>query len=163
MARPGAGARPGASAGPAVVGRPPRILAGFLALGVALHIAFPMSVLPAPVRYWPGGALILAGLGLFFWACATMQRAGTNIPTCKPALKIVVHGPFRLSRNPIYLSMALFFLGVATAVGGLWLYALFPPWFALMEWGVIRREERYLAARFGNLYDDYRRALRRWI
>ena len=146
-----------------VVARPPRILLGFILVGVALDLLWPRPFLPGWPQYAGGGGLVALGLALFVWACLTMRRAGTNIPTSRPTIRIVRHGPFRLSRNPIYLSMAMVFLGTAAMVDGAWLFALFPIWAVLMEWGVIRREERYLAARFGDDYLSYRRTVRRWI
>lgn len=146
-----------------VIGRPPRILLGFLIAGSLLDLAAPAPNLPPGIQYGAGGALIAAGLGLFVWACLTMLRGGTNIPTCQPALRIVTHGPFRLSRNPIYLSMALVFLGAAAMIDSPPMFGLFAVWAVVMEWGVIRPEERYLAARFGEDYLTYRHRVRRWI
>lgn len=146
-----------------VIGRPPRILIVFVFVGVVLDLVIPAPFLPGGIQIVLSAILLPAGLGLFVWACLTMVRAETNIPTSKPALRIVRNGPYRLSRNPIYLSMAVTFLGIAVAVDGPWLLVLLPIWVAVIEWGVIRREERYLARRFGADYDVYRSRVRRWI
>ena len=148
---------------PRVVGRPPRILLGFIAAGIVLDLVWPMPFLPGALQYWLGGSSIVLGLALFAWACRALRQAGTNIPTCQPAIRIVGHGPYRLSRNPIYLSMATVFLGIATAVDGPWLFGLFLVWLPLMKWGVIRREEAYLDARFGDAYRAYKLTARRWL
>lgn len=76
---------------------------------------------------------------------------------------IVQHGPYRLSRNPMYLSLAVIVLGIALAVNTVWLVAVLPVLLLWLQRGVIHREERYLARRFGEEYQAYRSRVRRWI
>jgi protein-S-isoprenylcysteine O-methyltransferase Ste14 len=71
--------------------------------------------------------------------------------------------PYRLSRNPIYLAMTLLYGGIAIAVDSAWPLALLPPLLAVMRYGVIAREERYLDRKFGPQYRRYRDTTRRWL
>jgi len=72
-------------------------------------------------------------------------------------------GPFRYTRNPGYAAFALTYLGVSLLAGARWPLILLPGLLVLVDWGVIRREERYLEERFGSDYTEYRRRVRRWI
>ena len=81
----------------------------------------------------------------------------------KPATALATAGPYRVSRNPIYLALTLFYLGVGLAAGSLWVVVLAGPALLVMHLGVVRREERYLERRFGAAYLDYARRVRRWI
>jgi protein-S-isoprenylcysteine O-methyltransferase Ste14 len=94
----------------------------------------------------------------------------TNDETCghkrvaRPAfLTIVTHGPFRLSRNPIYLANSLAYLGLTLVFNTPWPLLLILPMLAILYWGIIRREERYLEAKFGEPYLSYKACVRRWI
>jgi len=148
---------------PGVIARPPLILLGFLLAGIAVSLVAPFPV----ADWWPirivGGVLIAAALAVFIAACRGMIRAGTNIPTNQPSLALVTGGMHSISRNPIYLSMGLLLLGAALAMNSVWMLLAVPLWGALMEWGVIRREERYLSRRFGRDYETYRARVRRWL
>jgi protein-S-isoprenylcysteine O-methyltransferase Ste14 len=92
-----------------------------------------------------------------------MKRAGTNIRPDRPTLAIVTDGPFRFSRNPLYLAAAGLYLAVALLVNTLWPLLLLVPVLLVLHWGVIRREERYLEAKFGDSYREYRARVRRWV
>jgi protein-S-isoprenylcysteine O-methyltransferase Ste14 len=85
------------------------------------------------------------------------------VPTWMPTTALVTGGPYRISRNPIYLALTLVYLGLALAWGSLWPVVLLAPLLIVMRYGVIGREERYLEARFGDAYRAYRAAVRRWI
>lgn len=92
-----------------------------------------------------------------------MAKSGTPLPGNKPTLAIVRSGPFRWSRNPIYLAFVLLHLGVALAYGSTWVVLALVPTATLIHLVVIRKEERYLEARFGNSYLQYKASVRRWI
>jgi protein-S-isoprenylcysteine O-methyltransferase Ste14 len=98
---------------------------------------------------------------LAVWALATFRAAGTAISPNRPASTLVTHGPFRLSRNPMYLALSLLYLGVMLLVNSVWTLLLLPFVIAVLHLTVIRHEERYLAATFGIGYDAYRRRVRR--
>ena len=92
-----------------------------------------------------------------------MVRAGTNVPPNKPTVTIVTGGPFRFTRNPLYLGGTLVYLGFAMVLGSVWLLWLFVPMVLVLRWGIIHREERYLEAKFGEVYLAYKARVRRWL
>jgi protein-S-isoprenylcysteine O-methyltransferase Ste14 len=148
-----------------VIAKPPVIYAGFLALGLILDRVWPID-LPMPAsdhREMLGLAMIGIGLGIALWAFRQFVRAGTNLSTGKPTLAIVTHGIYRFLRNPIYVGLTLFYLGIALAAGSPWAFVMLIPTLAVMHTGVIFREERYLERRFGRAYLDYKARVRRWF
>lgn len=92
-----------------------------------------------------------------------MRRAGTNISPSRPATALVVGGPFRFSRNPLYVALTSLFLGLTLIFNTAWGLLLSIPVLIVMHYGVILREERYLEAKFGESYRDYRASVRRWL
>jgi protein-S-isoprenylcysteine O-methyltransferase Ste14 len=110
-----------------------------------------------------GIALLLAGLVLIFWGMLTFARAKTAILPMRPASRVVTHGPYRFTRNPMYSGMAVSYLGGAIGMNSGWSLIFFPFVIALLYWLVITREERYLSSEFGEDYDAYRQRVRRWI
>lgn len=92
-----------------------------------------------------------------------MRRVGTPASPKEQSQVLVTGGPFRFSRNPIYLAMTGLYLGLMLLVNALWPLLLLVPLLALMEWGVIRREEHYLAGKFGETYTSYKSKVRRWF
>ena len=109
-----------------------------------------------------GSVLAVAGLAIGAWAFATMLRARTNIDPYKPATTVVSTGPYRFSRNPIYVAMTLLYAGAALSFRIIPALILLPIALLLLHFGVIRREERYLEAKFGDRYREYRSRVRRW-
>jgi protein-S-isoprenylcysteine O-methyltransferase Ste14 len=110
-----------------------------------------------------GPTIVALSFGIFFWAAGTMLRGHASIPTNTPTDAIVAGGPFRFSRNPIYLSMILLHIGVGAWTKSLWFFVLAAISVALLTWGVILREERYLERKFGDEYLSYKSRVRRWI
>src|SRR5262249_56711869 len=102
-------------------------------------------------------------LGLFAWAIVTITTAGSNVPTNLPTNTIVESGPYRFTRNPIYLGMFLALIGLAIAFDNLWLLMLLLPFALVIHYGVVAREEIYLERKFGNVYRSYRSRVRRWM
>ena len=110
-----------------------------------------------------GTVLIVLGLMLSFWGMLTFAQAKTAILPMRPATRIVDHGPYSFTRNPMYVGMSLAYLGGALVLNSVWTIILFPIVIALLLRLVILREERYLSSAFGAEYDDYRKRVRRWI
>jgi protein-S-isoprenylcysteine O-methyltransferase Ste14 len=102
-------------------------------------------------------------LALFAWAIATITRAGSNVPTNTPTISIVDTGPYRFTRNPIYLGMMLALIGLAIAFDSAWLLVTLVPFALVIRYGVVAREEAYLERRFGEVYRRYRARVRRWL
>lgn len=143
--------------------RPPFVYLGSIALGLVIHAAWPARFLPPPVGTPAGFILILVAVGLFVSAVHSFRTAGTPVPGDQPTTAIVRAGPYRFSRNPIYLAFSLFHLGLAVWVNSLGLVMTLVPAVALMALVVIPREERYLEARFPSEYSSYRATVRRWL
>jgi protein-S-isoprenylcysteine O-methyltransferase Ste14 len=107
--------------------------------------------------------LVAAAVALFVSAVRTFRAAGTPVPGNEPTTTIVRSGPYRLSRNPIYVAFSLLVLGLAVWADTLWLLATLAIALALMAFVVIPREERYLLRRFPDDYARYRASVRRWL
>ena len=144
------------------VARPPLVYASSIALGVLLQFARPVLLLPGASPLFGAGVLLLA-IGLFLFAVRTFRAAGTPVPGNRPTTTIVRTGPYRFSRNPIYLAFSLLQLGIALWVNSLWLVLTLLGAVAVMSLVVIPREERYLEARFPSEYSPYKASVRRWF
>ena len=133
--------------------------------GLALNRLVPLPFLPVDLPAgWLGAMVFVLALALFAWAIATITRAGSNVPTNRPTTTIVQSGPYRFTRNPIYLGMFLALIGLAIAFDNLWLLLLLLLPFALViHYGVVAREEAYLERTFGDVYRGYRSRVRRWL
>ncbi len=116
----------------------------------------------APVET-SGLVLIAAGVFLILWAMVMFVRARTAVLPMRPASRIVDTGPYRISRNPMYTGMSLVYLGVMLLLNWGWALVMFPTVLAALYRFVIRREEAYLTAAFGDEYVAYCRRVRRWI
>jgi len=148
---------------PGVIVLPPVLFAGTLAIGLLVQWLHPISIWRGAITLWLGMALCAASGWLALWARRTMKQAGTNINPLRPATALVTGGPFRFTRNPLYLSLVLLYLGLTLAVNGLWPLVLFFPLLVVLHYGVIAREERYLESKFGDAYRNYRASVRRWL
>lgn len=146
-----------------VIAPPPLIFAGGLGLGLLLHRLRPWSVLPHSVARRLGPLLLgCAGL-LMGSAFLTMRRAHTDVRPHVPTTALVSSGPYRYTRNPIYLAFTLAYTGLAALAGSAWPMVLLPGVLQVIRRGVIAREERYLARRFGQPYISYMAQVRRWF
>lgn len=146
-----------------VIAPPPLIYLGALGVGVALDRAVPSRSLPSTVAVPIGAASIVAGSGLLGSFLRAFRRAQTPVDPYTPSKTIVTDGPYRLTRNPAYLGMALTYAGIAIISNKLWALVPLPVAIALIDRGVIAREERYLEQKFGKPYVDYKRRVRRWV
>ena len=132
--------------------------------GLALDWLVPLPFLPADLPAgWLGALVFGLALALFAWAVVTMTRAGSNVPTNRPTTTIVEDGPYRFTRNPIYLGMFLGLIGLTIAFDTLWLLLMLVPFALMIRYGVVAREEAYLDRKFGDVYRGYRSRVRRWL
>jgi protein-S-isoprenylcysteine O-methyltransferase Ste14 len=147
-----------------VIIRPPLAWGLAVIAGLALDWLVPLPFLPAgvPAR-WLGAIVFVLALALFAWAIVTVTRAGSNVPTNRPTTSIVESGPYRFTRNPIYLAMVLGLIGLAIAFDNLWLLMMLVPFVLVIRYGVVAREEAYLERKFGDVYRGYRSRVRRWL
>ena len=143
--------------------RPPLVYLAGIVLGVLLQLAAPLPFLPRTLALPLGVSLVAVALALLFAAVARFRAAGTPVPARKPTTAIVRTGPYRFTRNPIYLAFSLTQLGVALWVNSLWLLATLVGAVALIHFVVIPREEQYLERRFGSEYLEYKASVRRWL
>ena len=146
---------------------PPLAPLGAIGLGVALNLAFPLDpgfALSAPARYLLGGLVAVGALlGLGAYSVLLFRRGGQSENPWTPTHHIVERGPFRFTRNPMYLQMMLICLGVAIALWNLWIVLLVPVAAWVLQRWAIAPEEAYLERKFGAAYLDYKRRVRRWI
>ena len=146
---------------------PPGIPLGTILVGVILQRLWPLVgplALPAPLRYWLGGAIVVAsGFGLGAWAVILFRRSGQDENPWKPTPSIVERGPYRLTRNPMYLQMVLVCVGFSIALANLWILMLTPLCALLLQVLAIVPEEAYLERKFGQDYLDYKKRVRRWL
>ncbi|MQX17710.1 isoprenylcysteine carboxylmethyltransferase family protein [Sinorhizobium terangae] len=150
------------SSGAAV--RPPIVWALMVVAGRVIDVVHPLPFLPAAVPAgWLGAIVFLTGLALLIWAATTFRRAGTHVPTTQPTTTIVEEGPYRFSRNPIYIGMFLGLIGLAVGFDSLWLLILLVPFYFVIRYLVVAREEAYLERKFGDAYRGYRSRVRRWL
>jgi protein-S-isoprenylcysteine O-methyltransferase Ste14 len=147
-----------------VIIRPPLAWGVAIIAGLALDWLAPLRFLPAALPAgWLGAMVFVLALALFAWAVVTMSRAGTNVPTNRPSTTIVESGPYRLTRNPIYVGMFLGLIGLGLAFDNLWLLLMLVPFALVIRYGVVAREEAYLERKFGDAYRGYRSRVRRWL
>ena len=150
---------------PQVIALPPLIFLGALALAALLEAALPIPLPPlsSGVAYGLGAVLVLCGLALLLLGARRFSAAGTNIPPTLPTTALVVTGPYRRSRNPLYLAMILIYAGIGFAALSSWVLLLAVPLILILNYGVVIREEVYLERKFGADYRAYRARVRRWI
>jgi protein-S-isoprenylcysteine O-methyltransferase Ste14 len=146
-----------------VVAPPPLIYLGALVFGLLLGRRFPISFLPRKMARGLGLPLLVGGVLLLGWFERALRQADTPASPYKPVERIAKEGPFRYSRNPGYLSMAMIYAGIASLANALWAILLLPVALLAIQRGVIEREERYLERKFGEEYLSYKAQVRRWI
>jgi protein-S-isoprenylcysteine O-methyltransferase Ste14 len=150
------------TANPGLV-RPPRIYLAAILLGILGHLLWRDNFVARVIGLPTGSLFVLASVALFLAATREFKEAGTPVPGNQAATAIVRSGPYRFSRNPIYLAFSLLQLGLALLVDSLTLVITLVPAVAVMALVVIPREERYLAQRFPSEYAAYKASTRRWL
>lgn len=148
---------------PRVIAPPPLLFAGALLLGVLLQWWIPIRPFPPLPARLLGGLLLVASVVVAKWGKNTMDRAGTDASPSRPTRTIVTGGPFRFSRNPLYVATTGVYLGIALLLDAMWPLLLAVPLLLVLHWGVVGREERYLEEKFGETYRAYKARVRRWI
>jgi len=149
---------------PKIVAFPPLLwLIGATVSALVHFFVFSIPILPEPFALILGIVSMLAGPSLALPALLTMRAAGTHANPAKPALLIVRGGPYRFTRNPMYLALCLVQAGIGLLLND-WITLLFVVPLALaLHFGVILPEEQYLEAKFGEQYLALKRKVRRWI
>jgi protein-S-isoprenylcysteine O-methyltransferase Ste14 len=142
---------------------PPLIYIVLFGLGLILHQIVPLTIPPViPVRVaaliFLGGGVLLAG-----WSNVLFRRAHTSLVPIKPSTALVVSGPYRLTRNPMYLGLLCVYIAAALWLGVVWALILVPLVVLAVQRLAIAKEEHYLEQKFGDAYRQYRTHVRRWI
>ncbi len=150
---------------PHVIILPPLLYVLALAAGLLLSWAAPLPPLATLGVTLVALGVTLVGLGVLLaaWGRSVMERAGTNVNPMLPTTALVTTGPFRRSRNPLYVALTLMYVGLGLLTNSLWVLALLVPVLLILHNGVVRREERYLEAKFGDAYRSYRARVRRYL
>ncbi len=146
---------------PGVIAPPPLIYAGAFLIALLLHRLAPLPIFGRAL--WPGLAFVVIGVALAIWGRNTLVSAGTNVNPTRPATTIVDSGPYRFTRNPLYVSLTVMYVGLTLAFDTWWGFILLVPVLIVMHVAVIRREERYLENKFGEAYRRYRERVRRYL
>ena len=137
---------------------------GYL-VGVAIEMAWPPRVLAvqAPRLNLAGAVVFAVGAGIAAWGWLTFHKAGTTTIPGKVSTRLVTWGPYRFTRNPMYVGLTIAYLGEAGILQQLWPVVFLPLVLAYVDRVVIPVEEANLQRVFGDAYDEYRRRVRRWV
>lgn len=151
--------------GPAVPFPPPLLFVVGLVAGVLLdrRLSLPVLIPDRPMVAVMGGALVVGGLALVYTGIWTFRRWRTAVYPNRPAKLVVETGIYRYTRNPMYLGMTIFYVGVALLLTSIASLLLLPVVLGVLCWQVIAREERHLRERFPEAYQAYCARVRRWI
>ena len=149
------------------VDKPKRILPPVYFLAAILSMAGLHFLLPIArvlsTAHSIGAVLILSGIALILWAARLFSQAGTAIKPFEESSKLITGGPYRWSRNPIYLGMVIVLLGIGMTLGTLAPFAVIPVFVWLIRKNFIAHEEAMLEKSFGSAYAEYKRRIRRWL
>lgn len=142
--------------------RPPLVLLAAITLGVVLNLIWPMPFIPSALVL-AGPVVLFAAVLLFILSLREFRAAGTPVRGSERTSTIVRTGPYRLSRNPIYLAFALLLLGLALSLNDLWLLITLAAFVGFISIFVIPREEQFLERNFQDQYSEYKATVRRWL
>src|SRR5215510_1150141 len=146
-----------------VIVLPPLVYGGAFIMGLLLHLVFPIHILSTTLARGIGVVCVLVSCPLALLTLRALSRAHTPVDPMKPTTALVTEGPFRYSRNPIYVALTLLYVGVALLINALWILLLVVPALVALRYGVIAREEAYLTRKFGDAYRQYMTQVRRWL
>ncbi len=146
-----------------VIAFPPALYSVILSIGLVLSFFFPVSFLTRPVSLLLAAIAVISAGWISISAFRAMNRAQTAVNPAKPTTAIVSDGVFRLTRNPLYLSLTLLYIGISFVFSTLWALLLLLPLLVIVHIGVIKREEIYLERKFGDEYRQYKAQVRRWL
>jgi len=146
-----------------VVIPPPLIYAGVFGIGYLLQLAFPFTIFSRMLNLILAVLCIIASSILGIWCLFLFLKARTGILPLQPSTTLVIEGPYRFSRNPMYLSLSFIYAGAAFLFEIFWALLLLPIAMLIIHFYVIRAEEHYLEQCFGEEYRTYKKRVRRWL
>lgn len=145
---------------------PPLLFVIPILVAVMLHSRRPWPIVAGPLMglALAGFFMVAAGIAIGLASVYTFRRAATTIlPAGRPTTAIVETGPYRFTRNPMYVAMTCAYIGLSLVFNTVWALLLLPLVVIVVDLSVIRREERYLTAKFGEPYREYCARVRRWL
>jgi protein-S-isoprenylcysteine O-methyltransferase Ste14 len=142
---------------------PPVAVGGPLVLGLLVSSLVGDPLAASPVTVGSGWLLVAAFVVWNGWALVTIAKHRTALLPGGASTVVIDRGPFAWSRNPLYLGLLAGSAGVGLVVGSVWALTALPVEWALLRWGAVVPEERYLTAKFGAAYTDYAGRVRRWL
>ena len=148
---------------PGVFAPPPLFMIVPVLVGALLDLAIPTSIGPNPLRNLVALLFVVVGLALNVGGYVAQRRAGTSPLPHHPSTRLVKTGVYGFSRNPMYLGMLAWGIGLAILLDTMWGLIFVIPGAVALHYGVIRREERYLEGKFGEEYRAYKREVGRWM
>lgn len=146
--------------------KPPLLFGGALALGYVLSLYWPLGpglASPNALALTVGIGFIMLGFALAIFSVGAFRRAGTNVVPGQPATALVTTGPYRVTRNPIYIGFVLVYFGLSIVLTSMWVLLLLVPVLVILQRGVVKREEAYLERKFGDAYRAYKTRVPRWL
>lgn len=146
-----------------VIAFPPLLFGGTLLLGLLMSYVFPTPLLPRPAALTIGLVLVIIGVSTLLLSFRAMIRHNTTINPSGVTTTIVRNGLYRHTRNPMYLSLTLIYIGVSVATNAWWGLLLLIPLLMVVQKGIIEREEAYLTRKFGDDYLRYKAQVGRWL
>ena len=130
---------------------------------VALHYLVPIAQLINSLFRYTGIVLVVSAIALVLWAAVLFRRAGTTIKPFQKSSALITGGPYRITRNPIYVGMVGALIGTAVLLGSVAPFLVIPAFAALIQSKFIRAEEAALERTFGSVFLDYKSKVRRWL
>ncbi len=152
-----------ASDNPGVRIPPPVIFVAFLLFGIALDRLAPIRMAHVNRIAWLGGIFMALAPIIIAWGLWQFRKAKTTVRPDRPASALITTGPFRISRNPLYLAWSMLYTGVGLWLNNGWVIVLLVPAITVITRAVIVREEFYLLKKFGEAYQRYQAKVRRWV
>ncbi|MEM9706800.1 MAG: isoprenylcysteine carboxylmethyltransferase family protein [Pseudomonadota bacterium] len=149
---------------PNTILHPPTVIFTALIIGYVMRVAFG-GLLPLPRAFAEGVGelLVIASVGVMMFSVSKFAEDGEILSPNTPSRMLIKDGPFRYSRNPIYLSMVTFGVGLGIATSNLWTVVTTVVAGVLFHYVVIPAEERYLEDKFGPAFEEYKNSVRRWM
>ena len=146
--------------------KPPLLFLGAVAVGLLLSLALPIG--PGlgsanKLAVTVGLIFVVLGFALAAFSVRTFTRAGADVVPGRPATTLVTKGPYRVTRNPIYIGFTLLYFGLAILATSVWMLLLLVPLLIVLQRGVVAREEAYLETKFGETYAKYQARVPRWL
>ncbi|APZ94371.1 methyltransferase family protein [Fuerstiella marisgermanici] len=140
------------------------VISGYCGSAIEANVPVPLStVVVVPAQVPLGWSTVALGTALLGWALVTFVWMKTAIYPNRPARQLVAQGPYRFSRNPMYVALTVITVGVSLLADNLWMLTLLPLVLIALTKLVIQPEERYLAETFGASYQSYQARVRRWL